>query len=89
MRGFVHDMNPVLRRQVSREEGEKFARENGLIFLETSAKTANNVEEVVSGVPCCCTSCLHVSRGQAFINTAQKIYENIQNGIYDVNNEVS
>ena len=33
------------RRQVSREEGEKFAQENGLIFLETSAKTAANVEE--------------------------------------------
>ena len=26
-------------------EGEQFARENGLIFLETSAKTAHNVEE--------------------------------------------
>lgn len=56
------------RRQVSRDEGEKFARDHGLIFLETSAKTAANVEE-------------------AFINTAQKIYENIQNDVYDVNNE--
>jgi GTPase SAR1 family protein len=33
------------RRQVTKEEGEKFAQENGLIFLETSAKTAANVEE--------------------------------------------
>ena len=33
------------RRQVSTEEGERFARENGLIFMETSAKTAVNVEE--------------------------------------------
>jgi len=33
------------RRQVSKEEGEKFAAEHGLIFLETSAKTAANVEE--------------------------------------------
>lgn len=33
------------RRQVSYEEGEKFAKENGLIFLETSAKTAANVEQ--------------------------------------------
>lgn len=33
------------RRQVSTEEGERFARENSLIFLETSAKTAHNVEE--------------------------------------------
>lgn len=33
------------RRQVSFEEGERFAKENGLIFTETSAKTAFNVEE--------------------------------------------
>lgn len=36
------------RRQVSHEEGEKFAQENGLIFMETSAKTAFNVEEVIN-----------------------------------------
>ena len=30
--------------QVSREEGEAFAKEHGLIFMETSAKTAENVE---------------------------------------------
>jgi len=56
------------RRQVTVEEGEAFAEEHGLIFLETSAKTAANVEE-------------------AFVNTARKIYENIQNGLSDVNNE--
>jgi len=56
------------RRQVSREEGESFAQENGLVFLETSAKTAANVEA-------------------AFVKTAEKIYENIQSGVYDVNNE--
>ena len=33
------------RRAVSREEGEAFAREHGLIFKETSARTAANVEE--------------------------------------------
>ena len=33
-------------RQVTVKEGEEFAKENGLIFLETSAKTAANVEEV-------------------------------------------
>lgn len=32
-------------RQVSREEGEAFARRNGLVFMETSAKTAENVDE--------------------------------------------
>ena len=33
------------KRAVSREEGEEFAREHGLVFLETSAKTSDNVEE--------------------------------------------
>eukprot|EP01083_Nonionella_stella_P057384 150657_1 len=32
-------------RQVRSEEGRAFAEENGLIFLETSAKTSNNVED--------------------------------------------
>lgn len=34
------------RRVVTTEEGQKFAQDNGLIFIETSAKTAANVEEV-------------------------------------------
>ena len=42
MRGLQH------RRAVSTEEGETFAKEHGLVFLETSAKTAHNVEEVKS-----------------------------------------
>ena len=33
------------KREVRREEGEAFAREHGLVFMETSAKTAENVEE--------------------------------------------
>merc|ERR1712151_641219 len=33
------------RREVAFEEGQQFAREHGLIFRETSAKTAQNVEE--------------------------------------------
>ena len=56
------------RRMVSTAEGKAFADANGLIFLETSAKTAYNVE-------------------QAFINTAEKIYEGIQSGEIDVSNE--
>jgi len=32
-------------RQVTRGEGEAFAEKNGIYFLETSAKTAENVEE--------------------------------------------
>lgn len=58
------------RREVKKEEGEAFAREHGLVFMETSAKTAANVEE-------------------AFINTAKEIYEKIQEGVFDINNEVS
>jgi len=33
------------RRAVSVEEGEAFAKEHGLLFMEASAKTASNVEE--------------------------------------------
>jgi Ras-related protein Rab-2A len=39
---------------VSREEGEQFARDHGLMFMETSAKTRINVDEAftaVRGVP--------------------------------------
>ncbi|PRQ54070.1 putative small monomeric GTPase [Rosa chinensis] len=58
------------RRAVSKEEGEQFAKENGLLFLEASARTAQNVEE-------------------AFIKTAGKILQNIQDGVFDVSNESS
>ncbi len=33
-------------RAINTEEGEQFARENGLIFMETSTRTAQNVEDV-------------------------------------------
>jgi small GTP-binding protein len=35
----------VNHREVSRDEGEKFAREHGLIFIETSAKSCDKVDE--------------------------------------------
>lgn len=64
--GNKSDLND--RRQVTKAEGEAFAKANNLIFLETSAKTAANVEE-------------------AFVSTAHKIYENIENGTYDISTE--
>ena len=33
------------KRAVSQAEAQQFADENGLIYIETSAKTASNVEE--------------------------------------------
>mmetsp|Transcript_16239 Transcript_16239/g.36405 ORF Transcript_16239/g.36405 Transcript_16239/m.36405 type:complete len:215 (+) Transcript_16239:82-726(+) len=56
------------RREVAYEEGAWFARQNGLFFLETSAKTGSNVEA-------------------AFLETACKIYSNLQEGLYDLNSE--
>ena len=58
------------KRAVSTEEGQAFADANGLLFLETSAKTAFNVE-------------------QAFLKTAQEIYNKIQNGDIDVSSETA
>jgi Ras-related protein Rab-2A len=52
------------KRQVSKEEGEAFAQQHGLVFMETSAKTAQNVDE-------------------AFVRTANAIYENVQKGMID------
>ncbi len=58
------------RRQVSYEEGMRFAKENGLIFMETSAKTKENVQE-------------------AFLETSKLIYMKINDGVYDLTNDVS
>jgi len=90
------------RRAVSTEEGEQFAKENGLVFMETSAKTAHNVDDVsfiVYLVMITVESSLHhvwtgdgdvgCFLGQAFISTASKIYQKIEEGIFDVSNEVS
>jgi len=56
------------KRDVSYEEAAAFAEENGLIFLETSAKTGENVEE-------------------AFIKTAQQIYQHVLEGNVDFSTE--
>ncbi len=53
-------------RDVTYEEAKQFADENGLMFVEASAKTGDGVEE-------------------AFLETARKIYQNIQDGSLDLN----
>ena len=44
---FFEDFSKKNRREVSEEEGKKFAEENKLIFVEASAKTGDNVEDVI------------------------------------------
>ncbi|KAJ1605378.1 putative Rab2 GTPase [Cryptosporidium canis] len=61
----VGNKSDLDRREVTTEEGMEFAEQNGLLFIETSAKTSKNVEE-------------------AFVKTAEKIYRNILDGIYDL-----
>jgi len=50
-------------REVSYEEAANFAKEQNLVYMETSAKTGQNVED-------------------AFLTTAKKILEKVQNGVY-------
>jgi Ras-related protein Rab-2A len=74
------------RRAVSTKEGELFAQENGLVFMETSAKTAANVETVSAfffSPPLLFT----LPPRQAFIKTAENIYEKIKEGLYDPSRE--
>ena len=53
-------------RDVTYEEAKQFADENGLMFVEASAKTGERVED-------------------AFLETAKKIFQNIQDGSLDLN----
>mmetsp|Transcript_4257 Transcript_4257/g.7044 ORF Transcript_4257/g.7044 Transcript_4257/m.7044 type:complete len:212 (+) Transcript_4257:97-732(+) len=45
----VGNKSDLNRREVSYEEGARFAKEHGLIFTETSAKTSENVDEAFVG----------------------------------------
>lgn len=59
------------KREVTREEAEEWARKNGVLeYVETSAKSGENVE-------------------QAFMRVAERIFQNIQAGRYDLNDRRS
>lgn len=58
-------------RQVTKEEAEEWARKNGVLeYVETSAKSGENVE-------------------MAFGRVAERIYQNIEAGKYDLNDRRS
>ena len=57
-------------RKVSTEEAQSFAQDNDMLYIETSAKTGQNVPS-------------------AFEKVATQIYEKVENGEIDVNQESS
>lgn len=58
-------------REVKFEEGQRFAQENGLIFIETSAKTAENVEKAFLSTAQKIHQ--HIMQGQIELNDASGI----------------
>lgn len=65
------DGDKVNKREVTKEEAERWARENGVLeYVETSAKSGEGVE-------------------LAFGRVAERIYENIEAGKYDLNDRRS
>ncbi|KAI1210362.1 GTP-binding protein rab2 [Annulohypoxylon truncatum] len=59
------------KREVTKQEAEEWARRNGVLqYVETSAKSGENVEE-------------------AFMRVAERIFENINAGKYDLNDRRS
>jgi Ras-related protein Rab-2A len=73
------------KRAVSFEEGQQFAQQHGLIFLETSAKTAGERLEGRGLFFSLRFPKDHVE--EAFLSTAEHIYGKIVRGEFDVTNE--
>ena len=78
------------KRQVSYEEGEAFAKENGLMFLETSAKTAYNVVESFNLSAQCILNNIQKNGVDPTINSNVRLDNNNPGGInsgIDENNQ--
>ena len=68
------------KRQVSYEEGEAFAKENGLMFLETSAKTSYNVVESFNLSAQCILNNIQKNGVDPTINSNVRLDNNMNNG---------
>ena len=68
------------KRQVSYEEGEAFAKENGLMFLETSAKTAYNVVESFNLSAQCILNNIQKNGVDPTVNSNVKLNNNMSPG---------
>jgi hypothetical protein len=70
-------MKIEFRRVISTEEGQDFAEKHNLLFLETSAKNAVNIEQVC-----------YISIMKVFNQSAEHVYKKIEKREIDVTNEV-
>ena len=68
------------KRQVSYEEGEAFAKENGLMFLETSAKTAYHGVESFNLSAQCILNNIQKNGVDPTINSNVRLDNNMNNG---------
>ena len=59
------------KRRVSYKEGEDFAKENGLIFLETSTKNSNDIDEALQlSIQCILKN---IERGEIILDSSSNI----------------
>ena len=68
------------KRQVSYEEGEAFAKENGLMFLDTSAKTAYNVVESFNLSAQCILNNIQKNGVDPTVNSNMRLDNNVSPG---------
>jgi GTPase SAR1 family protein len=60
------------RRQVSQEEAQKYAQEEGLMWGETSAKTGEGVSDIFVSIGQCCDTVFCIIRSYVFLFHSQE-----------------